>query len=393
MNLKEKNDLSTENGLPYNYNYKVYIYMYYIIQTENLLAALQKTITVIEKRQTLPILANVLLICDEDRLKLKATDLEIEIGSEAILLETHETGEITVPARKLFDICRTLPADSQIKFTLKEGRVYIVSNRSRFVLSTLPATEYPVLDALQNPTVFKISQSALKKLLDKTAFAMAQQDVRYYLNGLLLEINSNSIKSVTTDGHRLALSSVEQSLNIDSSQQIILPRKGIIELLRLIDDSDDEVEISLTSNHIQVELKNARFISKLIDGKFPDYSRVLPSDCPNMMLVNREQLRGALIRTAILTNDKYKGVRFQLDNHLLKIKTHNPEKEEAEEELEVNYPGSAVEVGFNINYLMDILNVIDSELVQFNLKDSGSSCLIHNEGDTTSQYVVMPMRL
>jgi len=367
--------------------------MNYIIQTETLLAALQKTITVVEKRQTLPVLANVLLICKEDRLLLKATDLEIEICSEVMLLDPYEAGEISVPARKLFDICRTLPADSQIKFTLKDGRAYITSNRSRFVLSTLPATEYPDLDELQNPIVFNIEQSALKKLLDKTAFAMAQQDVRYYLNGLLLEITSNSIKSVTTDGHRLALSTLEQLLEIDSSQQIIIPRKGIIELLRLIDDSDDEVEVSLTSNHIQVVFKEARFTSKLIDGKFPDYSRVLPSDCPNMMLANREQLRSALIRTAILTNDKYKGVRFELDNHLLKIKTHNPEKEEAEEELEVNYPGSAVEVGFNINYLMDILNVIDSELVQFNLKDSGSSCLIHNEGDTTSQYVVMPMRL
>lgn len=367
--------------------------MKFRISRETILQPLQNVIGVVERRQTLPVLSNVLIVAENNRITMTATDLEVELVAD---IETGigEAGEITIPARKLLDICRTLPENAELDFSVTEEKAQLKSGRSRFSLSTLPATEFPSVDEINPVLSFSLSQSQLKNLIEKTHFSMAQQDVRYYLNGLLLEMQDGVLRSVATDGHRLAMSEQAITLTTSETQQVIVPRKGIQELVRLLnDDEDSQAEVQVSNNHIRIQLPGLRFTSKLIDGRFPDYQRVLPQNPELEIISERESLRQALVRTSILSNEKYRGIRLLLTRDLLKIQAHNPEQEEAEEEIEVQYSNSDMEIGFNVNYILDALNVITGEKVSISLTDANSSCLIKDTENDTSKYVIMPMRL
>ena len=300
--------------------------------------------------------------------------------------------QTTIPARKLLDICKALPESSTIKFAIAENRVSLTSARSRFTLASLPANDFPGLDEIEAQDSFSITQNKLKNLFDMTSFAMAQQDVRYYLNGILMELTSSKIKLVATDGHRLALSEFETETGADD-KQIIVPRKAVLELSRLLDSSDNPASCSMSQNHLRVETGTLVFTTKLIDGKFPDYQRVIPVDGNKTMEVSREVLKQSMSRIAILSNEKYRGIRLTLTNGNLSIQANNPDQEEAEEELQVDYDETEMEIGFNVTYLIDVLNVLDSDKVKIKLKDSNSSCIISDNEDSSSLYVVMPMRL
>ena len=366
--------------------------MKFQIEKETLLNPLQQIIGAVEKRQTMPALSNVLIRTSENSLSLTATDLEIELVSQIGII-VDEPGEITVPARKLLDICKSLPNEASIKFSVNETKALVQSGRSRFSLATLPAKDFPALDSIHSIYEFQIPQKTLRDIIDKTAFAMAQQDVRYYLNGLMLEISANYLRAVATDGHRLAYCEKETSADIADIKQVILPRKGVLELVRLLSDTDDPVRVILGSNHLQVEFDGLRLTSKLIDGRFPDYNRVMPTDGENVITADRDQLRHALMRASILSNEKYRGIRLILEKDLIKLQAQNPDQEEADIEQEVVYAGDKIEIGFNVNYMLDVLGVTNSDMVQAALKDSNSSFLLTYPDQTDCKYVIMPMRL
>ncbi len=360
-------------------------------QRESLLKPLQAVIGVVERRQTMPILANVLMAISDGKLSITATDLEVELIA-IVDMPDAQNGEITVPGRKLLDICKALPDGAQIALKQEGERVTLKSGRSRFTLSTLSAGEFPTVETINAEHQLTLSMADLSHLLDKTHFAMAHQDVRYYLNGLLLEVKEGFLRAVATDGHRLALAETQLSGVEDSTQQVIIPRKGVLELQRLL-GADDDVTLALGSNHVQVDLGTIRFTSKLIDGRFPDYGRVIPQGADNAMVADRETLKQALGRAAILSNEKYRGIRLELAEGKVVIQAHNPEQEEAEEEVEVSYTGDELEIGFNVSYLMDALSAIDGDKVEIGLKDAASSCIIKHPTKDTCRYVVMPMRL
>jgi DNA polymerase III subunit beta len=362
------------------------------IKREDLLVPLQHIIGAVERRQTLPILGNVLFKSTGGDLTLSATDLEIEMIS-TVSADSPEDFQTTIPARKLLDICKALPDSSIINFNIDENRVSLTSARSRFSLATLPAEDFPSLDEIEVHQSFSIPQNLLKGLFDKTAFAMAQQDVRYYLNGILMEISPTLVKLVATDGHRLALSQAELNSGVSEERQIIIPRKAVLELSRLLDSTDSSANCELSQNHIRIQTASLVFTSKLIDGKFPDYQRVIPVDGNKIMRVERELLKQAMSRIAILSNEKYRGIRLTFSTGNLSIRANNPDQEEAEEELQVDYSEADMEIGFNVTYLIDVLNVLGSEKVQVKLKDSNSSAIISDSEDESSLYVVMPMRL
>lgn len=366
--------------------------MKFQIEKETLLTPLQQIIGAVEKRQTMPALSNVLIKTTENTLTLTATDLEIELVSQIGII-IDDPGEITVPARKLLDICKSLPTDALINFSIKDTKALITSGRSRFTLTTLPANDFPALDAINSIYEFELTQHTLRDIIDKTAFAMAQQDVRYYLNGLMLEISANYLRAVATDGHRLAFCEKETKADIADVKQVILPRKGVLELSRLLDDTDNTVKVILGSNHLQVEFNGLRFTSKLIDGRFPDYNRVMPTDGDNIITADRAQLRQSLQRASILSNEKYRGIRLMLENNLIKLQAQNPDQEEADIEQEVVYDGDEIEIGYNVNYMLDVLNVVDSDMVQLTLRDSNSSFLLSYPDQSDCKYVIMPMRL
>ncbi len=366
--------------------------MKFQIEKETLLDPLQQIIGAVEKRQTMPALSNVLIRTTENSLTLTATDLEIELVSQ-IGMVVDEPGEITVPARKLLDICKSLPNEALINFTVRNNKALVQSGRSRFSLTTLPANDFPSLDTINSVYDFEITQKTLRDIIDKTAFAMAQQDVRYYLNGLMLEVSSNYLRAVATDGHRLAYCEKLTNADIADIKQVILPRKGVLELVRLLSDSEDMVKITFGSNHLQVDFNQIRLTSKLIDGRFPDYNRVIPTDGDNVISADRDQLRQALIRASILSNEKYRGIRLTLEKNLIKLQAQNPDQEEADVELEVVYDGDDIEIGFNVNYMLDVLNVASSEIVQAALRDSNSSFLLTYPDQEDCKYVIMPMRL
>ena len=362
------------------------------IKREDILAPLQQVIGAVERRQTLPILGNVLFKSSGGDLTLTATDLEIEMVAR-ITSDSTADFQTTLPARKLLDICKALPDTAAISFNINDSKVSLTSARSRFTLASLPARDFPSLDEIEEQQVFSVPQNILKGLFDKTSFAMAQQDVRYYLNGILMEISSAKIKLVATDGHRLALSEIDLDTGVDADRQIIVPRKAVLELSRLLESDDSLVKCVLSQNHLRVESDSLVFTTKLIDGKFPDYQRVIPVDGNKMMEVDRETLKNSMSRIAILSNEKYRGIRLTLTAGNLSIQANNPDQEEAEEELKVDYDESEVEIGFNVTYLIDVLNVLGSEKVQIKLKDSNSSAIISDSQDDSSLYVVMPMRL
>lgn len=366
--------------------------MHFQIQREDLLVPLQKIIGAVEKRQTMPALANILVKADKDGLSLTATDLEIELVT-GLRMVVDEAGETTLPARKLLDICKALPDEASISISVDTNKAIIKSGRSRFSLSTLPAADFPSLDSINTLAEFEIPQATLKELIDKTAFAMALQDVRYYLNGLLLEVSSGTIRAVATDGHRLAYCEKQADCDVADIKQVIVPRKGIQELVRLLENSEDSLKVFLGSNHIRVEVGDTRFTSKLIDGRFPDYNRVIPEDGSNVITADRESLRQGLARASILSNEKYRGIRLVIDSDVLSLQAQNPDQEEADVEVEVGYKGDALEIGFNVNYMLDVLGVTDSETVIAALRDSNSSCLMTYPDHPDCKYVIMPMRL
>jgi DNA polymerase-3 subunit beta len=358
---------------------------------EHLLEALQSVIGVVERRQTMPILSNVLLSARENRLRITATDLEVELVAAAEIT-LQQAGDITLPGRKLYDIVRTLPDRTTITLTRESDKVVLRGGRSRFTLSSLPASEFPVIEQISPQHSLTLAARDCRRLIDKTNFAMAQQDVRYYLNGTLLETDGHALRAVATDGHRLSLCELSLPGTAGELQQIIVPRKGVLELQRLL-DGEGELTIELGASHIRVQIGDVRLTSKLIDGKFPEYSRVIPVNPPRIMTAAREALRAALHRTAILSNEKYRGVRLTFAPGLLTVQAQNPEHEEAEDQLEVDFSGDPIEIGFNVGYLLDSLGAIETDSVEVCLTGPDSSCLIRAPGDTTIKYVVMPMRL
>ena len=357
---------------------------------EALLKPLQAVIGVVERRQTMPILSNVLLVVRDGALSVTATDLEVELVAHADV-DTESGGEITVSGRKLLDICRALPEGTDVTVSVGGEKLNVRGGRSRFNLATLPAAEFPVIEDIKAGQKISVSQDALGRLIEKTHFSMAQQDVRYYLNGMLLETGKGHLKAVATDGHRLALCQAVID-GAQDEQQVIVPRKGVLELQRLMSGEGD-LDIELGTNHIRIQLDGIRFTSKLIDGRFPEYERVIPKESSNELTADRGAFKGALQRTAILSNEKYRGIRLVIRDSGVVLQAHNPEQEEAEEELEVEYNGEDIEIGFNVNYLLDALGAVDGESVSLSVQDSNSSCLIRQPGKDDCTFVVMPMRL
>ncbi|MEM9254468.1 MAG: DNA polymerase III subunit beta [Pseudomonadota bacterium] len=369
--------------------------MKFSIARDTLLKSLNLVAGVVERRQTLPILSNVLMVLGDDHLSLTGTDLEVELVGRLAIPADSEPGEVTVPARKLVDICKSLPDGCDIDFNVADGKMTVKSGRSRFTLSTLPAREFPSVEDSMGTHRLTLKQGQLKRLIDRTGFAMAQQDVRYYLNGMLWELDGNQLRVVATDGHRLAMCTLPQPVKVkgEGGTQVILPRKGVLELARLLMDEGADIAIVIGSNHIRAVTDAFTFTSKLVDGKFPDYQRVLPRSPDKILLGSRLDLRQAFTRTAILSNEKYRGVRLKLANDSLDIVANNPEQEEAEETVTVDYSGDTLEIGFNVSYLLDVLGVLSGEQIKLSLADSNSSALLEESEEGDSLYVVMPMRL
>lgn len=361
---------------------------------DDLLGPLTQIGGVVERRQTLPILANVLLNAQSNKLSITATDLEVELKTTAVA-QCDEELDFTLPARKLIDICKALPESAEITIQIEDEKAVIRSGRSRFTLSLLPAQDYPIIEPSATNETITVKQSSFKRLLEKTQFAMAQQDVRYYLNGMLLEIKDGTLRTVATDGHRLAMSELKDAADpdLDLDLQVIIPRKAVIELIRLLDASDSEIRIDLSSNHVRFHMGETLFTSKLIDGRFPDYQRVMPENANKRMLANKELLKRSLQRASILSNEKYRGIRFKLNNGLLQLQAHNPEQEEAEEEIEVDFNEGEITIGFNVGYVLDVLSSLSGDEVEMMLQDSNNSVMVSEQGSTCEQYVIMPMRL
>ncbi|MFE8070413.1 DNA polymerase III subunit beta [Marinobacteraceae bacterium S3BR75-40.1] len=363
------------------------------ISREALLGPLQAIAGVVERKQTMPVLSNVLLAAEDDTLTLTGTNMEVELVARIPEVSIEQPGRVTVPARKLSEICRAISEGAGIELATEGDRVRLKSGPSQFTLSTLPAEHFPNVE--DEPESFRIAlgQHDLRTLLDATAFAMAQQDVRYYLNGLLLEVGDDQIRAVATDGHRLAMSRIAVATQATEPRQVIVPRKGVQELTRLLDDSESPVELVFGDSHLRGTVGNYTFTSKLIEGKFPDYNRVIPKGGDKLVRADRKTLRSTLQRAGILSHENIRGVRLHLESGELHVYANNPDQEQAEDAMAVDYQGEALQIGFNVGYLIDVLNVLDDEQVQITLSNPNSSALIEGVGDEESLYVVMPMRL
>ena len=367
--------------------------MKFSINREVLLKPLLLVSGAVERKSTLPILGNILFSVSGQSLTLTATDLELEMVSYADIDNQGVEGNLTIPARKLLDICKSLPENSLITFTAQDDTVKLCTGRSRYSLSTLPASDFPNIEEWKGDVEFKLLKSELLRLIESTHFSMANQDVRYYLNGMSIESEGNEIRSVATDGHRLAICKINNDSLALPARQVIVPRKGILEIIRLLNPVDEEVNLYLGSNHIRIIDTEFSFTSKLVDGRFPDYRRVLPRNGDKIFVTDKEQLRQVLSRASILSNEKFKGVRLNFSNSLLKITANNPEQEQAEEELEIDFPYENLEVGFNVRYVLDVLSAIKDDQVKFTLADANSSVVIEGADSGEALYVVMPMRL
>jgi len=361
---------------------------------ESLLRPLQLVTGVVERRQTLPVLANLLVTAKDGVLSMTGTDLEVELVanvSEGVEIESE--GEATLPARKLVDIWRSLPDNAKVSIVVEGDRAIIRSGRSRFTLATLSPTDFPKIEVNQEDIKIEAEVSEVQRLLDQVGFSMAQQDVRYFLNGMLLEVTDAFVRTVATDGHRLAMCTLDKGVAGSGRVQVIIPRKGVLELGRLLSDAEGDVEITVGSNHLRVRQSEYTLTTKLVDGKFPDYDKVIPENPIHSMVGDRETLRQSFYRASILSNEKYRGVRLLLKGQNLTIQANNPEQEEAEEMVEVDYSGIDLEIGFNVSYLQDVMGVIDTESVRISVSDANSSALIEGIGTEDSLFVVMPMRL
>ncbi|CRD65649.1 MULTISPECIES: DNA polymerase III subunit beta [Stenotrophomonas] len=366
--------------------------MRFTLQREAFLKPLAQVVNVVERRQTLPVLANFLVQVQNGQLSLTGTDLEVEMVSR-IAVEDAQDGETTIPARKLFEIIRALPDGSRITVSQTGDKITVQAGRSRFTLATLPSNDFPSVDEVEATERVAIGEATLKELIERTAFAMAQQDVRYYLNGLLFDLRGDALRTVATDGHRLALCETDLAKPSGSKRQIIVPRKGVTELQRLLESGDREIELEVGRSHVRVKRDDVTFTSKLIDGRFPDYEAVIPIGADREVKVDREALRASLQRAAILSNEKYRGIRVEVSPGNLKISAHNPEQEEAQEEIEADTTVSDLAIGFNVNYLLDALSALRDEEVIVQLRDSNSSALVRESSSEKSRHVVMPLRL
>ncbi len=366
--------------------------MRFSLQREVLLKPLAQVVNVVERRQTLPVLANLLARVEGDLLSLTGTDLEVEMVART-RVEDAESGEITIPARKLFEIVRALPDGSKVTITQAGDKVTVSAGRSRFTLASLPANDFPALDEVDATERVRVGEAGLKELIERTAFAMAQQDVRYYLNGLLFDLRDKALRCVATDGHRLAMCEAVLEETVQTKRQIIVPRKGVLELQRLLEGSDRELELEMGRSHIRVKRDDVTFTSKLIDGRFPDYEAVVPIGADREVKIDREAFRASLQRAAILSNEKYRGVRIEVSPGQLKINAHNPEQEEAQEEIEADTKVDSLVIGFNVNYLLDALSALRDEHVVLQLRDSNSSALVREASSEKCRHVVMPLRL
>ncbi len=357
-----------------------------------LLKPLQAVSGIVERRHTLPILSNVLLECKKGKVRFVATDLEIQIATEAECGVKGNDAAVTTSARKLQEILRVLPEKTNVVLEQKENRMLVKAGKSHYSLQTLPAEDFPRQTQVSAQHKEKIPQKQLKRLFSLVQYAMAQQDVRYYLNGLLLVIEGDQIKVIATDGHRLGYASIKQKQKT-TPQEVILPRKAVIEICRLLDDVDEEVIINVSPNQVIFSFSNIELTTKVIDGKFPDYTRVIPSSHQKQIRISREILQQALQRIAILANEKFRGVRWVLTEGNLRIVCTNNEQEEAQEELDVDYKGEPLDIGFNISYLLDVLNNLNCDQVECAFGDANSSALITIPGSGEFKYVVMPMRI
>ncbi|MCT8590281.1 DNA polymerase III subunit beta [Glaesserella parasuis] len=367
--------------------------MQFTITREQLLKPLQQVCGVLTSRPTLPVINNILLEIEGSRLSLTGTDLEVELTTQAELFEAVSfSGKFTIPAKKFLDICRSLPDDSVISVQFDEDRVFIRADRSKFNLATLPASDYPSLMDWKPEVDFTIEQATLARLIEATQFSMANQDARYFLNGMKFETEGNLLRSVATDGHRLAVCTMALNQEL-LTHSVIVPRKAVLELVRLVGHNNESVRLEIGTSNLRVSMNGIVFTSKLIDGRFPDYRRVLPRNADRILEADAEVLKRALVRAAILSNERFRGVRLALNQNLLKITANNPEQEEAEEIIDVSYQSAEMEVGFNVSYLLDVLNTLKCQRVRISLVDASSSCLIEDCDNATVEYVIMPMRL
>ena len=366
--------------------------MRFSLQREVLLKPLAQVVNVVERRQTLPVLANLLAKVEDDKLSLTGTDLEVEMVARTAV-DDAQPGETTIPARKLFEIVRALPDGSKVTVSQSGDKITVQAGRSRFTLSSLPANDFPALDDVDATERVTVAEASLKELIERTAFAMAQQDVRYYLNGLLFDLRDNVLRCVATDGHRLALCEAELQAPVQTKRQLIVPRKGVLELQRLLEGGDRELELELGRSQIRVKRDDVTFTSKLIDGRFPDYEAVIPIGADREVKIEREALRASLQRAAILSNEKYRGVRIEVSPGQIKINAHNPEQEEAQEEVEADTRVDSLVIGFNVNYLLDALSALREDSIIMQLRDSNSSALVREASSAKCRHVVMPLRL
>ncbi|GLO59494.1 DNA polymerase III subunit beta [Vibrio sp. MACH09] len=366
--------------------------MKFTIERNHLIKPLQQVSGALGGRPTLPILGNLLLKVENNTLYMTATDLEVELVAHIALEGDFEAGSITVPSRKFLDICRGLPDDAVISFSSDGERVQLRSGRSRFSLATLPAADFPNIEDWQSEVEITLSQAELRALVDKTQFSMANQDVRYYLNGMLFEVEGTTLRSVATDGHRMAVA--QTTLGADfTQQQIIVPRKGVQELVKLLDAPENSVTLQIGQSNVRAEVNNFTFTSKLVDGRFPDYRRVMPQSSNKTLEAGCDELRQCFSRAAILSNEKFRGVRVNLADTEMRITANNPEQEEAEEVLDVSFQGDDLEIGFNVSYVLDVLNTLRCDKVRISMSDANASALIENADDDSAMYVVMPIRL
>lgn len=369
--------------------------MRFTVSRESFLKPLKMVASVVERRHTqnLPILSNVLIKISGSEFQLTTTDQEVELISNGILEEAFIEGAVTVPVRKLMDVCRALPENSLLSFEEETDRLIIRGGRSRFTLSTLSALHFPNLEGEKWDFTFTVLKQALRLLIEQTGFAMAEQDVRYYLNGMLLEVKKGILYAVAADGHRLAVGKMNGAFNSPGTFRIIVPRKGVLELSRLLDDKEGSVTIMMGGNHIRVVTDGVTMTSKLLEGRFPDYERIIPANGDKIVLANRELLKEAFLRSAALFSDKFRGVRLHLSNGCLKILASNAEQDEVEEDIEVDYQGRELEIGFNVKYLIDLLGVIETHLVKFIFSDSNSSVRVEGVDGEGGVYVIMPMKI
>ncbi|AWK14964.1 DNA polymerase III subunit beta [Candidatus Fukatsuia symbiotica] len=375
--------------------------MKFIVKREDLLKPLQQVSSPLSGRPVFPILSNVLLQVTAGTLQLTGTDLEIEMVAKVPLSQAHEPGTTTVPARKFLDIWRGLPEGATITVELDGERLLLRSGRSRFSLTTLPASDFPNRESWESKVKFTLPQATLKRLIESTQFSMAHQDVRYYLNGMLFETENEMLRTVATDGHRLAVCSMPinkvicSTLVGESSYPVIVPRKGVMELVRLLDGGDTRLDLEIGRDYIRAHVGDFIFTCKLVDGRFPDYRLVLPKNPNKTVEADCGLLKQAFSRAAILSSEKCRGVRLQIAHNQLNITANNPEQEEAEEILDVSYEGDKLEICFNVSYILDVLNALKCEKVHLLLTNPESSVQI-KDGASLAQsadYVVMPMRL